>query len=100
MSYRRLLLVTALLAVATLLLPGRGGSEAIPTGENAHLRVGLVMDVGGRGDKSFNDAAFEGLERARRELGVTVELIEPAGSEDREAALRLFAARGFSFPEG
>jgi basic membrane protein A len=57
--------------------------------------VGLVLDVGGRGDKSFNDAAYDGLSSARRELGVTAELLEPARSEDREAAMRLFAARGF-----
>ena len=54
--------------------------------------MGLVFDVGGRGDKSFNDSAFEGLSRAERDLGVTVSYLEPAGSEDREAALRLFAA--------
>ncbi len=59
------------------------------------FRVGLVFDVGGRGDKSFNDAAYEGVDRARRELGVTIELLEPTGAEDREAALRLFAAREF-----
>jgi basic membrane protein A len=52
-----------------------------------------VFDVGGRGDKSFNDAAYAGLLRAEKELGVEVSFLEPAGSEDREAALRLFAAR-------
>ena len=31
-------------------------------------RVGLVFDVGGRGDKSFNDAAYAGLVRLRDEL--------------------------------
>jgi basic membrane protein A len=59
------------------------------------LRVGLVFDVGGRGDKSFNDGAYAGLLRARRELGAQVEYVEPADSEDRVSALRLFAARGF-----
>ncbi len=70
-------------------LPGR-----VPTGLRA-VRVGLVFDVGGRGDKSFNDGAYEGLVRARRELGADVEYVEPSGGDDRTAALRLFAARGF-----
>ena len=35
-----------------------------PTGP-AKVKVGLVFDVGGRGDKSFNDGAFAGLEAAR-----------------------------------
>ncbi|HVY49521.1 MAG TPA: BMP family ABC transporter substrate-binding protein, partial [Minicystis sp.] len=64
------------------------------------IRVGLVFDVGGRGDKSFNDAAFEGISRAAKELGVTTEVLEPTGAEDREAAMRLFAARGFDLVIG
>lgn len=70
------------------------------TGANARIRVGLVFDVGGRGDKSFNDAAYAGILRAQKELGVTVELLEPTSSEDREAAMRLFAARGFDLVVG
>jgi basic membrane protein A len=62
--------------------------------------VGLVFDVGGRGDKSFNDAAWIGLERARRELGIETSYLEPGKSEDREAGLRLFAARGFDLVIG
>jgi basic membrane protein A len=69
--------------------------------------VGLVFDVGGRGDKSFNDAADRGLERARQELGAEVEVMEPGQGADREAALRQLAARkldvvfgvGFLFTE-
>jgi basic membrane protein A len=87
-------LVVAALA-ATLLLPRRHPPEPPSSGSGAGVRVGLVFDVGGRGDKSFNDAAYAGLERAKRELGVRVELLEPASSEDREAAMRLFASRGF-----
>ncbi len=64
------------------------------------LRVGLVFDVGGRGDKSFNDAAYGGLARARDEFNFDVSYLEPAGSEDREAAMRLFASRGFDLVIG
>lgn len=94
---RKLLLAAAaaaVLAIGSTLLPARS-EEPKGRGENAHIRVGLVYEVGGRGDKSFNDAAYAGLSRAARELGVTTEFIEPVGAEDREAGLRLFAARGF-----
>lgn len=57
------------------------------------LKVGLVFDVGGRGDKSFNDAAYRGLEKAKNELGIEFEYIEPGPGADREAALRQFASR-------
>ncbi|MSP23964.1 MAG: BMP family ABC transporter substrate-binding protein [Myxococcales bacterium] len=88
-----------LLAAATLGLPGARASSTA-TGPLTALRVGLVFDVGGRGDKSFNDAAYLGIERARNELGVEVFVLEPSGSEDREAALRLFAARGLDLVIG
>ena len=83
------------LAIALTFLPARNApavAVARPAGER--VRVGLVFDVGGRGDKSFNDAAYAGLLRAERELGVEASFLEPTGSEDREAAMRLFAARG------
>lgn len=60
---------------------------------NAPIKVGLVFDVGGRGDKSFNDAAYAGLEKAQKELGIQFEDIDPGNGSDRESALRKFAAR-------
>lgn len=57
------------------------------------LKVGLVFDVGGRGDKSFNDAAYRGLEMAKKELGIDFEYIEPGPGAEREAALRQFSIR-------
>jgi len=54
--------------------------------------VGLVFDVGGRGDKSFNDAAYAGLEVAKDSLGVNFQYIEPSGGSDRESALRQLAS--------
>src|ERR1043166_2716353 len=55
------------------------------------VRVGIVFDVGGRGDKSFNDGAYAGALRAQKELGATIRYIEPGESSDREAGLRLAA---------
>jgi basic membrane protein A len=89
-------------AFATCLLPARHPDASVPTrtpsGRRVH--VGLVFDVGGRGDKSFNDAAYAGLDRARNELGATVEYVEPTDADDRVSALRLFAARHFDLVIG
>ncbi len=60
---------------------------------NGKLKVGLVFDVGGKGDKSFNDAAFKGLERAKSELGIDFEIIDPGDGSDRESALRRLSSR-------
>lgn len=83
----------ARLAMAACLgatLSGCGG------GQSGHgtLKVGLVFDVGGRGDKSFNDAAYRGLERAKQSLGIDYEYIEPGEGADRESALRKLASKG------
>ena len=51
-----------------------------------------MFDIGGRGDKSFNDAAYAGLERAQKELGVTFSTLETNEGSDREAQLRQLAA--------
>ena len=92
------LIALALLAILLALPRGRRDAEA--SASAGSVRVGLVFDIGGRGDKSFNDAAYIGLLRAQRELDAAVEFVEPAGAEDREAALRLFAARGFDLVIG
>lgn len=91
--------IVAIAALGTSFLPARGGDPP-PSGPNAGVRIGLVFDVGGRGDKSFNDAAYAGVSRAAHELGVTTEMLEPSSSEDREAGMRLFAARGFDLVIG
>lgn len=56
------------------------------------MKVGLVFDVGGRGDKSFNDAAYAGLERAQKELGVEFSTLETSEGSDREAQMRQLAS--------
>ncbi|MDQ3365373.1 MAG: BMP family ABC transporter substrate-binding protein [Myxococcota bacterium] len=68
-----------------------GGDEAKP---GTGLEVGLVFDIGGKNDKSFNEAAWRGLERAKAELGISAQYIEPTEGADRESAMRALAARG------
>lgn len=84
---------------------GEGGGGTVK--EARATDVGLVFDIGGRGDKSFNDLAFAALERGAAELGLKYEYFEPSEGADRESALRRFAARkvplvigvGFAFSD-
>lgn len=91
--------VLAAVAVLATFVPARSSEPAKCT-TKPKARVGLVFDVGGRGDKSFNDAAYHGVSRAAKELDVETSYLEPSSTEDREAALRLFAARGFDLVIG
>ncbi|HTE46912.1 MAG TPA: BMP family ABC transporter substrate-binding protein [Gemmatimonadaceae bacterium] len=86
-----LILVAVLLAVHVAFLFVRPSSAELPPSDKA-VRVGIVLDVGGLGDKSFNDGAYAGAMRAEKELGARVRLIEPGEGTDREAGLRLLAA--------
>ncbi|HIY41419.1 MAG TPA: BMP family ABC transporter substrate-binding protein [Candidatus Nocardiopsis merdipullorum] len=67
-------------------------------GDASEVRVGLAYDVGGRGDRSFNDSAHRGLERAAEELGVEVTDLEPNDGEadsDKEERLANMAKEGY-----
>ncbi len=95
-----LIFVAVLLAVHVALLFVHPSSAAeAPVGANT-VDVGIVFDMGGRGDKSFNDGAYLGAERAEKELGVKVRFIEPGEGSDREAGLRLLAAEGMDLVVG
>jgi basic membrane protein A and related proteins len=97
---RKLLLVAAVLLVAHIALSFVRPAGALTEPDGAGLAVGIVFDVGGRGDKSFNDGAFLGAERAERELGARARFIEPGDGSDREAGLRLLAAQGLDLVAG
>lgn len=91
--------IGVLLAVHVALLFVRPrGSVAAPAAGG--LDVGVVFDLGGRGDKSFNDGAYTGAERAAKELGAQIRYIEPGEGSDREAGLRLLAAEGMKLVIG
>jgi basic membrane protein A and related proteins len=92
---RRWVVAAAMLGLLVSACGGGGGDR--PHGAT---RVGLVFDIGGRGDKSFNDSAYRGLERAQSELGVEIQYMEPTEGADRETGLREYASRGFDLVIG
>ena len=63
------------------------------------MRVGIAYDVGGRGDKSFNDAAAAGLERAKVDLDIQAKEMEAQrgeGDDDRYSRLKLLCDAGYN----
>ncbi|MBP7998693.1 MAG: BMP family ABC transporter substrate-binding protein [Chloroflexi bacterium] len=57
--------------------------------------VGLVTDVGEIDDKSFNQSAWEGVQRAEAELGAQVDFIETQDAKDYATNIGLFADNGY-----
>jgi basic membrane protein A and related proteins len=73
-----------------------GGSSG-PTKKS--VKVGLAFDIGGRGDKSFNDSAAAGLDRVKNELNIeTKELAAVVGESenDKYSRLKLLCDAGFN----
>ena len=50
--------------------------------DGAGLKIGLITDVGGVNDGSFNQSAWEGLQRAMADLGVEANYLESATDAD------------------
>jgi len=69
--------VIMLLSSAVVLFAGGQGES-----KGSKLKVALVTDVGGVNDQSFNQSAWEGLTRAKRDLGITVSYVESTQDAD------------------
>jgi len=63
---------------------------------SAHAEPAVVFDMGGKFDKSFNEAAYRGIERWKKETGKPYLEFEIANETQREQALRRMAERGAS----
>ena len=60
----------------------------------ANLTIGIAYDIGGRGDRSFNDAAAIGLEKAQKQFTFAVEQVVTDGSSaDRDRRVRSLIAK-------
>jgi len=58
------------------------------------VTIGVAYDLGGRGDKSFNDATAAGLEKAKKSLDFDIEAVVTDGtSEDRDKRIRSLIAK-------
>jgi basic membrane protein A len=97
------LLATASAATVAFGLAACGGSDKNDSGSDSGakktVKVGLAYDIGGRGDKSFNDAAAAGLEKAKSELDIQTRELEANKDEtdnDKYSRLKLLCDGGYN----
>ncbi|MFC1487772.1 BMP family protein [Thermoproteota archaeon] len=57
-------------------------------------KVGLIIATGGLGDKSFNDISYAGVERAKKELGIDFDFVQPTAISEYEGFQREYAKSG------
>lgn len=90
-----LIIAVLVLAVAAILYFVVLRKDNTDTTSGGTLRFGMVTDLGGLGDQSFNDSAYEGLKRAKEELGAEIIVVESKAMTDYENNLRNLAEQGY-----
>jgi basic membrane protein A len=77
-----------------------GSGSAAQQEEKPAIKVGLVTDIGGLDDRSFNQLANEGLERAKSELGVEGRALTSDQNSDYVPNLSSLAQQGYDLVIG
>ena len=77
-----------------------GSSSSSSTPEAKKIKVGLVTDIGGLNDRSFNQLANEGLERAKSELGVDGRVLTSKSNADYVPNLSTLAQQKYDIVIG
>jgi basic membrane protein A and related proteins len=81
----------------------QGGTEGGGTQDTApksDLRISLVTDSGGVNDNSFNQSAWEGLQKLSSETGVTVDFLQSQTDADYIPNLNTFVQDGWDLTWG
>ena len=94
------------LGVIVILAAGCGGGSSSSTGPGTtqtsgggggqgHKKIGLVTDVGGLNDRGFNHLAYEGLQRAQKQLGVDGRVVQSKSPAEYVPNLSALARQGY-----
>ncbi|OON74379.1 BMP family lipoprotein [Streptomyces tsukubensis] len=89
---------TAALA-ASVSACGGTSSDASAKDGNKDKGLAIAYDVGGKGDQSFNDAAYAGMKRAEKKFGIGGKALEPSDGEsdaDKTQRLTELAKQGYN----
>ena len=86
--------------IAAAVFAASCGGTVEQSREGCSTRVGIVFDIGGKNDRSFNAAAWEGVKRAEKDLNICLYDVEPGNSTSIEPAMRAFAEKDFDLVIG
>lgn len=87
--------VVACILTITALLCGCSRQKPAQKPVSSRLKAAVVTDVGGIGDLSFNAMAWQGLQRAGKDLGIEVKFLESKEQADYVSNLTRFAEEGY-----
>jgi basic membrane protein A len=93
MIARTALSLAVVLGCTSLLAACAPAREARAAG--APVKIGMVTDVGGLGDRSFNDSAYAGLQACKRKTGAQIQVLQSRSAADYQPNLTVFATQNF-----
>jgi basic membrane protein A len=85
----------SLLIIATAMIASSCTNRTEARREGCQIKVGIVFDIGGKNDRSFNAAAWEGVQRAEKDMPICLYDVEPGNPTSIEPAMRAYAEKGF-----
>lgn len=93
-------ILSSITIVAAAMFATSCAKQAEAKREGCKIKVGIVFDIGGKNDRSFNAAAWEGVKRAQQDLDICLYDVEPGNPTSIEPAMRAFAEKDFDLVFG
>jgi basic membrane protein A len=87
--------VLFLIVITLVLLVSSCSNSSTSAEEKGKIKVGIVFDIGGKNDRSFNAAAWQGVKRAETDFEIVLRDVEPGNPTSIEPAMRAFAEKGY-----
>ena len=84
-----------LVLLATICLISSCATRTQARRDDCRTKVGIVFDIGGKNDRSFNAAAWVGVQKAEKDLNICLYDVEPGNPTSIEPAMRAFAEKSF-----
>jgi basic membrane protein A and related proteins len=86
--------------VAAVMMVAVACGTSGPSTPSKQYKIGLVTDIGGLNDKSFNHLAFVGLEKAKTDFGIKDDVIESHNGSEYVPNLTNFASKNYDLVIG
>lgn len=93
----KMLFTLVVLCSLTLGCIGQEEETTTPTPTSTptpQMKIAVVFATGGLGDKSFNDSCYEGIKKAKEDLGIEFDYVEPTAIAEYEGFHRQYAKSG------
>lgn len=90
---KKIIFLFGLLVLLTLV--GCGKETDNKDSKTKKLKIGMVLNMGGLGDKSFNDSAYAGMKRAELDYDINFNYVEPTSLSDFSQYLDDYASAGY-----